>query len=59
MKLTKCSNGHFYDGDAYSSCPHCANNMEPVNHTVSYYTPPAEAAGREAHGSGCFTAQAG
>ncbi len=47
MKLTKCSNGHFYDGDAYSSCPHCANNMEPVNHTVSYYTPPAEAAGRE------------
>ena len=23
MNLTKCSNGHFYDGDTYASCPHC------------------------------------
>lgn len=23
MKLTKCSNGHFYDADKYSECPHC------------------------------------
>ncbi|MDO5346300.1 MAG: FHA domain-containing protein [Lachnospiraceae bacterium] len=24
MKLTKCANGHFYDEEKYSSCPHCS-----------------------------------
>lgn len=23
MKLTRCANGHFYDTEKYSSCPHC------------------------------------
>ncbi len=23
MKLVKCANGHFYDGDKYPTCPHC------------------------------------
>ena len=23
MKLTRCSNGHYYDEEKYSSCPHC------------------------------------
>lgn len=23
MKLTRCANGHFYDEEKYSSCPHC------------------------------------
>lgn len=23
MKLMKCPNNHFYDGDVYSQCPHC------------------------------------
>lgn len=23
MKLTRCSEGHFYDADRYASCPHC------------------------------------
>lgn len=23
MKLLKCDNGHFYDGDKFASCPHC------------------------------------
>ncbi len=23
MKLTRCANGHFYDGDRYKICPHC------------------------------------
>ncbi len=23
MKLVKCNNGHFYDGEKYSTCPHC------------------------------------
>lgn len=25
MKLMKCVNSHFYDGDIYSQCPHCQN----------------------------------
>ena len=23
MKLQRCANGHFYDGDMYPTCPHC------------------------------------
>lgn len=23
MKLQRCANGHFYDGDKYPTCPHC------------------------------------
>lgn len=26
MNLIKCNNGHFYDGDKYSTCPHCNKN---------------------------------
>lgn len=26
MKLMKCSNNHFYDGDVYQTCPHCKNS---------------------------------
>lgn len=26
MKLTKCMNGHFYDAEKFSTCPHCAGN---------------------------------
>lgn len=25
MKLTRCNNGHFYDADKYTTCPHCSN----------------------------------
>lgn len=28
MNLTKCGNGHYYDADKYSSCPHCSTNEE-------------------------------
>jgi len=32
MNLKRCNNGHFYDGDKYSSCPHCAGGGdEPVS----------------------------
>ncbi len=24
MKLARCNNGHFYDGDIYQVCPHCS-----------------------------------
>ena len=23
MNLIQCANGHYYDGDRFSSCPHC------------------------------------
>ena len=29
MNLTRCNQGHFYDADKYSSCPHC-NNQAPA-----------------------------
>ena len=28
MNLTKCSNGHYYDADKYSTCPHCGKNEQ-------------------------------
>lgn len=27
MKLTKCVNGHFYDADKFSECPHCGSTV--------------------------------
>lgn len=33
MKLTKCTNGHFYDADRYGSCPHC--NASVVDQTMT------------------------
>ena len=24
MNLIKCNNGHYYDGDKFDYCPHCA-----------------------------------
>lgn len=26
MNVIKCKNGHFFDGDAYSTCPHCGES---------------------------------
>jgi hypothetical protein len=28
MKLTRCNQGHFYDADKYTTCPHCQNGQE-------------------------------
>lgn len=43
MNLIKCNNGHYYDGDKYTTCPHCNKskgtdddvtvNMELTNNT--------------------------
>ena len=30
MKLLKCDNGHFYDGDKFASCPHCQAGNGPA-----------------------------
>ncbi|MDR1588915.1 MAG: FHA domain-containing protein [Oscillospiraceae bacterium] len=29
MKLTKCTNNHFYDADKYDTCPHCGAQSRP------------------------------
>lgn len=39
MNLQKCKNGHFYDGDLYTSCPHCGSQELEPNKTVAL-TPP-------------------
>lgn len=28
-RLTRCKNGHFFDGGKYNECPHCNNQNEP------------------------------
>lgn len=30
MNLTRCNNGHFYDSNKFSYCPHC-NNIPDTN----------------------------
>lgn len=40
MNLLRCKNGHFYDGDAYTSCPHCGSQPSGDNPTVAIVTPP-------------------
>jgi len=35
MNLKKCANGHFYDGDTYATCPHCAAQAGGGNETVA------------------------
>ena len=34
MTLTRCSNGHFYDEDRFSQCPHCETAGQNSNVTV-------------------------
>ena len=30
MNRVICVKGHFYDGDKYSTCPHCADGAAPI-----------------------------
>jgi len=50
MKLVKCSNGHFYDGDKYVVCPNCeeeARNGGNLDLTVTVDQSAAENLGQE------------
>lgn len=38
MKLTRCSNGHYYDSDKFSTCPHCGE-IGQSNETISINDP--------------------
>lgn len=35
MNLQKCTKGHYYDGDAYTNCPHCKSQGGADNPTVA------------------------
>lgn len=55
MNLTKCANGHFYDGDKFPSCPHCkggAASSPEESVTMSYDTAamPTESAASDISG---------
>ncbi len=64
MKLVKCNNGHFYDSESFSNCPHCTsggagndNVTVPIHQsgnddvTVALTTPPPTPAGASQGGS--------
>lgn len=40
MRIVKCENGHFFDGDKYGNCPHCASAGSRITNetTVSLHT---------------------
>ena len=44
MNLQKCSKGHYYDGDTYTSCPHCRAQGNSDNQTVALDIAPSGAA---------------
>lgn len=52
MAVTKCEQGHFYDGEKYDSCPHCKNPL-PKRRTFgeefTQYTPPISQKGAGSH----------
>ncbi|MGF0032108.1 FHA domain-containing protein [Bariatricus sp. SGI.154] len=41
MNLQKCNNGHFYDTDKYSQCPHCAKSASGAQDMVTEALNPA------------------
>ena len=42
MKLTRCDQGHFYDADKYTSCPHCqASPADDPSQKTMPSVPPA------------------
>lgn len=44
MKLTKCANGHFYDGDKYPECPYCNTELQTDSSIVHSGAPEEPAA---------------
>ena len=66
MKLQRCANGHFYDGDKYPTCPHCQEAglpgfkddetvTQPLNRTPSAVTSAGGAARPDSGYSGIET----
>ncbi len=38
MNLSRCENGHFYDREKYSSCPHCAQGAKREDSMTTVFT---------------------
>lgn len=45
MNLSRCENGHFYDKEKYSSCPHCAGGAAADQSLTTIYTEQAGGSG--------------
>ena len=45
MKLIRCVNGHYYDKEKYTTCPHCSSNETNTNETVPFVQSYANAVG--------------
>lgn len=50
MNLTRCAQGHFYDGEKYPSCPHCAGAAGMVDTPTEMFTEGAEMVTRQERG---------
>lgn len=61
MKLTKCENGHFYDGDKFPACPYCDPALQGESGIVQAGTaaPAATPAAAEGPVAGWLVAVAG
>ena len=61
MKLTKCEQGHFYDGDKYPACPYCNTDLQSESAIVhtSAAAEAAEAAPPEGPVTGWLVVTAG
>lgn len=35
MNLARCNNGHFYDADKFTACPHCSSATPPDDNNVT------------------------
>lgn len=49
MNLTRCENGHFYDGEKFSSCPHCQEGKGFGDSPTEMFDPDAESMVTEAN----------
>lgn len=38
MNLIRCEKGHFYDGDKFAQCPHCAPNEDDREVTIALHS---------------------
>lgn len=58
MKLSKCPNSHYYDGDTYSSCPFCGAAANEDRPTVAFSSDAADVTGAFSDSSAAVSAAA-
>lgn len=45
MNLSRCENGHFFDKEKYTTCPHCAGGASADNSLTTVFTEDIKPAG--------------